>query len=205
MWVIFFLTMLHWFIFEIKNDGMKTKIAVHLADGFEEIEAVSIIDVLRRAEIEVVVISITGKIEVTGAHQLKIFADLLFDQVNYDEIYMIVLPGGMPGAANLDAHAGLRYVIQKFSSENKALSAICAAPLVFGNLGLLEGKQVVCYPGFEKYLKGAEVLSIPVVESGNIITGRGPGAALAFALKIVEKAVSIEKAELLAQQMLVYP
>jgi 4-methyl-5(b-hydroxyethyl)-thiazole monophosphate biosynthesis len=97
----------------------------------------------------------------------------------------------------------LKSVIRKFNAENKPLAAICAAPLVYGNLGILEGKQVVCYPGFEKFLKGAEVLSVPVVESDNFITGRGPAAAINFALKIVEKAVSIEKAEQLRRQMLV--
>lgn len=182
---------------------MKKQIAVHLADGFEEIEAVSIIDVLRRAGLEVLVVSVMQKPEVKGAHQLSIVADILFEQVNYDEIQMIVLPGGMPGAANLDAHTGLKTKIKQFSTENRLLAAICAAPLVFGNLGLLEGKQAVCYPGFEKYLKGAEVLSVPVTESGNIITGRGPGAAIPFALKIVEKLVSKEKASMLADQMLV--
>lgn len=183
--------------------AMKKKIAVHLADGFEEIEAVSIIDVLRRADLDVLVVSVTGKTDVVGAHQITVMADVLFEKVNYDEIYMIVLPGGMPGAANLDAHSGLKSQIRKFVTENKQLAAICAAPLVFGNLGILEGKQAVCYPGFEKYLNGAEVLKIPVVESGNFITGRGPGLAIQFALKIVEKSVSIEKAELLAKQMLV--
>ena len=182
---------------------MKKKIGVHLAEGFEEIEAISIIDVLRRAELDVVVVSVTGKKEVTGAHQIVVLADVLFDQVDYDEIYMIVLPGGMPGAANLDAHAGLKAQITQFNAANKPLAAICAAPLVYGNMGILEGRQAVCYPGFEKYLKGAEVLNIPVAESGNFITGRGPGAAIKFALKIVEKAVSGEKAKLLAQQMLI--
>lgn len=186
-----------------KHRMMKKKIAVHLADGFEEIEAVSIIDVLRRAGLEVVVVSVTGKPEVTGAHQIKIMADVLFEQVNYDEISMIVLPGGMPGATNLDAHEGLKMRIQDFNTSNKYLAAICAAPMVYGNLGILEGKQAVCYPGFEKYLNGAEVLLIQVVESGNVITGRGVGAALEFALKIVEKMVSTDKAELLRTQMLV--
>ena len=182
---------------------MKRKIAVHLADGFEEIEAISIIDVLRRADLDVLVVSVTGKMDVLGAHQIVVMADALFEKVNYDEIYMIVLPGGMPGAANLDAHAGLKCQIMNFVAEKKQLAAICAAPLVFGNLGILEGEKAVCYPGFEGYLKDAEVLKIPVVESGNIITGRGPGVAIQFALKIVEKAVSAEKAELLARQMLV--
>lgn len=186
-----------------KRIAMKKQIAVHLAEGFEEIEAVSIIDVLRRADIKVIVVSVTGKLEVAGAHQLKILADTLFEDVNYNDLFMIVLPGGMPGASNLDAHAGLKAQIKHFSDENKPLAAICAAPLVFGNMGILKGKQVVCYPGFESYLKGAEVLNVPVIESENFITGRGPGAAIQFALKIVEKAVSVEKAELVAKQMLV--
>ncbi|HCY40060.1 MAG TPA: DJ-1 family protein [Prolixibacteraceae bacterium] len=182
---------------------MNKKIAVHLAEGFEEIEAISIIDVLRRADLDVVVTSVTGKLEVTGAHQLKVIADKLFEDVNYNGVSMIVLPGGMPGAANLDAHEGLRAQIVTFNGENKPLAAICAAPLVYGNLGILKGKQAVCYPGFEKFLKGAEVLNSPVAESGNVITGRGPGAAIKFALKLVEKLVSAEKAELIASQMLV--
>lgn len=182
---------------------MTKKIAVHMADGFEEIEAISIIDVLRRAELDVVVTSVTGRLEVTGAHQLKILADKLFEEVNYDDVFMIVLPGGMPGASNLDAHEGLKAQIVKFNNENRPLAAICAAPLVYGNLGILKGKQAVCYPGFEKFLKGAEVLNSPVAESGNVITGRGPGVAIQFALKLVEKLVLAEKAELLASQMLV--
>jgi len=182
---------------------MKKRIAVHLANGFEEIEAISIIDVLRRAGIDVIVVSMTGKLEVTGAHQLKVISDILFDDVNYDGIFMIVLPGGMPGASNLDAHAGLQKQINSFNAENKPLAAICAAPLVFGNLGILKGKQVVCYPGFESYLKGAEILNVPVVESENIITGNGPGSAIEFALKIVEKTVSIDVAKSVSKQMLV--
>jgi len=182
---------------------MDKKIAVHLANGFEEIEAISIIDVLRRADLDVVTISVTGKLEVNGAHQIKVLADELFENVDYSRIFMIVLPGGMPGASNLNAHEGLKAQIVKFNEEKKLLAAICAAPLVYGNLGILNGKQAVCYPGFEKYLKGAEILNQPVAESGNVITGRGPGAAIQFALKLVEKLVSVEKAELLGSQMLV--
>ena len=182
---------------------MNKRIAVHLANGFEEIEAISIIDVLRRAGLDVLTVSVTGKLEVNGAHQIKVLADELFENVDYSRIYMIVLPGGMPGAANLNAHEGLRQKIKMFVAENKQLAAICAAPLVFGNLGILEGRQAVCYPGFENQLKGADILQVPVVESGNIITGRGPGVAIQFALKLVEKLISAEKAELLASQMLV--
>jgi len=182
---------------------MIKKIAVHLAEGFEEIEAISIVDVLRRADVEVIIVSVTDKLEVKGAHDIKVFADMLFEEVDYTDIFMIVLPGGMPGASNLNAHIGLKTQIKYFNAENKQLAAICAAPLVFGNLGILEGKQVVCYPGFESYLKGAEVLITSVMQSGNVITSRGPGTAIRFALKIVEIAVSTEKAKLVASQMLV--
>lgn len=182
---------------------MKKKIAVHLANGFEEIEAITIIDVLRRAELDVVVVSVSGKPKVTGAHKIGVMADVLFENMDYTEVDMIVLPGGMPGASNLNAHEGLKKMILKFDNENKALGAICAAPLVYGNLGLLKGKKAVCYPGFENQLIGASVSMEPVVKSGNIITGRGIGAALKFALSIVSDLVSGEKADLLAKQMLV--
>lgn len=182
---------------------MSKKIAVHLATGFEEIEAISIIDVLRRADLDVLVVSVTGSLDVTGAHKLTVKADVLFENVNYDDVFMIVLPGGMPGSSNLDAHKGLQTQIVKFNNESKSLAAICAAPLVYGNLGILNGKKAACYPGFEKFLKGADVVYDSVVESGNTITGRGPGVAIQFALKLVEKLVSVEKAELLAGQMLV--
>jgi protein deglycase len=182
---------------------MKNKIAVHLANGFEEVEAISIIDVLRRADLDVVTVSVTGEKEVTGTHQIGVLADVLFEDVNYKDISMIILPGGMPGTSNLDAHEGLKFQIQTFTSEGKQLAAICAAPLILGKLGLLKGKKAVCYPGYEKYLYGAEIVSDPVVVAKNIITGKGLGVAVLFALKIVEKLVSLEKAEILAKQMIV--
>lgn len=182
---------------------MIKKIAVHLANGFEEIEAITIVDVLRRAELDVLVVSVSGKLEVIGAHKIAVLADIMFENVNYKNVEMIILPGGMPGASNLNAHEGLKKMILKFNGENKPLGAICAAPLVYGNLGLLKGKKAVCYPGFEDQLNGAEVLMVPVIKSGNIITGRGIGAALKFALSIVEDLISKEKADLLAKQMLV--
>jgi 4-methyl-5(b-hydroxyethyl)-thiazole monophosphate biosynthesis len=181
---------------------MKRKIAIHLAEGFEEVEAVSIIDLLRRADLEVLMVSMSGKAEVKGAHSITVKANILFEDVNYSDIYMIVLPGGMPGASNLDAHQGLKNQIKQFNEQGKPLAAICAAPMVYGNLGILKGKQAVCFPGFEKYLNGAEVLTVPVMESGNIITGRGVGTALEFALKLIEKAVSLEKARQIGQQIL---
>ncbi len=185
-----------------ENSRDMKKVAVHLAEGFEEIEAITIIDVLRRADLDVTVVSVTGHELVSGAHQLQVKTDVLFESLNYNLVDMIVLPGGMPGADNLNSHEGLRKNILKFNQEGKPLGAICAAPLVFGQLGLLKGKRAVCYPGFENQLEGAEVMMEPVVKSGNITTGRGIGAALQFSLQLVEDLISKEKAQDLAKQML---
>ncbi len=179
------------------------KIAVHLAEGFEEIEAVSIIDVLRRAEIDVTVVSITEKQEVTGSHGIKIIADQLFNAINYELIDMIILPGGMPGASNLDNHLGLREQILNFHENKKLLGAICAAPLVFGSLGILKNKSATCYPGFENQLHGAIVTRESIEVADNIITAKGAGVAIDFALKIVELLKGKELANKLAQKMIV--
>jgi 4-methyl-5(b-hydroxyethyl)-thiazole monophosphate biosynthesis len=179
------------------------KIAVQLATGFEEIEAVTIIDVLRRAGLDVTTVSMTDNLQVTGSHQIPVVADKLFSEVNYSEIDVLVLPGGMPGAKNLDGHDGLRKQVLQFHKEGKLLGAICAAPLVLGHLGILEGEKAVSYPGYEKELFGAEVLYEPTIRSGNIVTGRGAGVAMQFSLKLVEELVSKEKADELAKAMIV--
>lgn len=180
-----------------------TKIAVQLAAGFEEIEAISIIDVLRRAEITVTVISVTNKLEVTGAHAIKILADQIFEETNFKDFDMIVLPGGMPGALNLKNHKGLQEQILNFHKQGKPLGAICAAPMVLGNLGILKNETATCYPGFEDQLKEAKVSENKVERSGNIITGKGAGVAIEFALKIVELFKGEELANELAVKMIV--
>lgn len=162
------------------------KITVHLAKGFEEIEAVSIIDVLRRADIEVVIVSVTGRLEVTGSHHIKLTADELFENIDYKYVDMIILPGGLPGANNLKNHIGLQKQILDFHKKGKPLGAICAAPLVFGNLGILKEKNATCYPGFEDQLVGANVTGEDVEVADTIITGKGAGVAIKFALKIIE-------------------
>ncbi len=179
------------------------KIAVHLAEGFEEIEAISIIDVLRRAGFDVEVVSMNKTMEVNGAHDITVKTDVVFEKVDYDIIDMIVLPGGMPGSRNLQAHEGLQQQILNFHETDKPLGAICAAPLVFGNLGLLEGKVATCYPGFESELKGASVSGNSVEQSGTIVTGKGAGVAINFALKIVEMFKGKEVADDLAKKMIV--
>lgn len=180
-----------------------TKIAVLLAEGFEEIEAVSIIDVLRRAEFKVSTISITENLTVNGAHNIKVIADQLFDVTNFNDFNMIVLPGGMPGATNLKNHPGLQKQIIDFHKNGKPLGAICAAPLVFGNLGILKNKKATCYPGFENQLVGAIATGENVELSGNIITGKGAGVAIEFALKIAEILKGKKLADDLAEKMIV--
>ena len=179
------------------------KLAVQLAEGFEEIEAVTIIDVLRRASFDVTVVSITKKLEVTGSHSIIIFADQLFKNVDYSLIDMIILPGGMPGATNLNNHAGLQEQILNFNKNNKPLGAICAAPIVFGNLGILKNKNATCYPGFENKLEGATITGNNIELAGNIVTGKGAGVAMEFALKIVEMFKGKEFADELGAKMIV--
>jgi 4-methyl-5(b-hydroxyethyl)-thiazole monophosphate biosynthesis len=178
-------------------------IAVHLAEGFEEIEAISIIDVLRRADFDVNIVSISGNFVVTGSHNIKIMADSLFESIDYNLIDMIVLPGGMPGTKNLNNHQELKNQILNFYENGKLLGAICAAPMVFGNLGILEGKKATCYPGFENELIGAKTTGRAVEQAGKIITGKGAGVAIDFALKIVEILKGKELAKELAEKMVV--
>ncbi len=179
------------------------QITIHLAEGYEEIEAITIIDVLRRAGLNVVTVSITGNLIVKGSHHIEVKADLLFDEVDYTKGKMIILPGGMPGAKNLNEHEGLRSQIIEYQKNGKYLAAICAAPLVFGNLGIMEGRRAVCYPGYEAYLNGAEILALPYVVDNKVITGRGVGAALRFSLEIVRIMAGEEKAIQLRKAMLI--
>ena len=181
---------------------MKT-IFVFLAEGFEEIEALTPVDVLRRAGLAVQTVSVMDGQVVVGAHGVPVVSDLMFDEINPESAEMILLPGGLPGATNLDAHEGLSQLILNFAAAEKPLAAICAAPLVFGNRGLLAGKKATCYPGFETYLQGAEYTAALVEKDGNFITGKGPGAALEFAFAIVEKYCGIGKVNELKQGMMI--
>ena len=179
------------------------KAYVHFAEGFEEIEALTIIDVLRRAEIPTEMVSVTGHRQVSGAHGIKIIADIVFEDVDYNNAAIVILPGGLPGAKNLQDHAGLSKVLEEKAAKNEPIAAICAAPMVLGELGLLEGRDAACYPGFEEHLTGASVKYDLSVKSGNIITGRGPGAALNFSLQIVEDLKGKVVADELAKGMIV--
>ena len=160
---------------------------VHLAYGFEELEALSVVDLLRRVEVPVQLVSVTGEKLVKGAHGIGVEADILFEEADYESCEMIVLPGGLPGTFGLRDHEGLTDKIREFAAAGKKLSAICAAPLVFGGLGILEGKKATIYPGMEDHLTGAEPAGKRVVKDGNIITSQGPGTAMYFALAITEE------------------
>jgi 4-methyl-5(b-hydroxyethyl)-thiazole monophosphate biosynthesis len=179
------------------------KAFIHLAEGFEEIEALTIVDVLRRAEIPSIMISVTGKLEVKGAHGITILADILFENADYSEAVVLILPGGMPGSKNLNAHEGLKKKLKEFHDRGERVAAICAAPLVLGGLGILEGIEAACYPGYEDQLTGAKLRYDPAVKSGRIITSRGPGTAFDFSLTIVEDLKGKEAADQLARNMLV--
>lgn len=162
------------------------KIGIFMADGCEEIEGLAVVDLVRRAKMEIIMISITDNREVTGSHQVTFLTDELAKDVNFDELDGIVLPGGMPGTLHLGADKTVDTVIRKYAAEGKLLAAICAAPSVPGAAGLLNGKHATCHPGFEDKLTGAITSEQAVVTDGNIITSRGMGTAVDFGLEIVK-------------------
>lgn len=170
-------------MYNVKLNYME--VFVFLANGFEEIEAITTIDVLRRGNLKVNTVSIYDEKVVTGAHGIPVTADMTFQDSDFSNGSMLILPGGMPGASNLNAHDGLKNLLSFYFESGKNVSAICAAPLVLGGLGILKGKKVTCYPGFESQLTGAVVTGNPVEKDGTIITGRGPGFAIEFALALV--------------------
>lgn len=156
-----------------------------MADGFEEVEGLTVVDLVRRAGIELKTVSVMGRIEVTGAHGIEVKADCLFEDMK-EPAEMLILPGGVPGTPNLKAHKGLQQLICKSAEQGIYLAAICAAPTVYGELGLLKGKKATCYPGLENGLLGAEVVYDNVAADGNFITSRGVGTAIDFSLRLVE-------------------
>ncbi|MFV0343078.1 MAG: DJ-1 family glyoxalase III [Anaerocolumna sp.] len=169
-----------------------------LAEGFEEIEALTVVDLLRRAEIDITTVSITGHKKVTGSHQIIVEADDLYENANYKEAGMLVLPGGMPGTKHLGEHEALVQLLKEFHSQDKNIAAICAAPSVLGANGILKGKKATCYPGFEDKLIDAIYTGSKAEEDGNIITGKGMGTAIDFSLKIIEKLRDKSTAEKIA-------
>lgn len=178
-----------------------------LASGFEEIEALTAVDVLRRAGIPVKTVSITSALQVTGAHGITVTADVIFDNTHFSTPGWIILPGGMPGATNLYEFAPLRGLLHRQAeSADGRIAAICAAPaVVLGQLGLLNGVRATCYPGFEKLMDGAEIQAAPVSVDGKFVTGNGPSSALRWALTIVQETLGTRVAVQIANDMLLYP
>lgn len=176
---------------------MKKKVLLFLAEGFEEIEAIAPIDILRRADIIVQTVSISDSLNVKGSHGIVVKADVLFKDVDFSNTKMLILPGGMPGTSNLNEHSELKVKLTEFDEDGKYIAAICAAPSVLGQLGMLKGKRAVCYPGWEEKLKGAYTSEHRIEIDNNIITARGAGVAIEFALALV----SILKSKSLAKEL----
>lgn len=155
-----------------------------LAEGFEEIEALTPLDILRRADINVKTVGIGGKI-ITGAHSIPVTADITVDEVDFENIDAVILPGGMPGTLNLKANETVIKAVLTANNCGKLVAAICAAPSILGGLGLLDNREAICYPGFEDELKGAVISKNNLAVSGNIITAAGAGVAAEFGFEIL--------------------
>lgn len=180
------------------------KVGVFFGTGYEEIEALTVVDLLRRVNIETLCISIDNQKQVMGTHNINVDMDAGIDEVDFDSLDMIVCPGGMPGTKNLEACEELTAQIKRFYEEGKLIGAICAAPMIFGHMGLLEGRKACIFPGMEENLIGAEVVYDDVAQSEHVITSRGMGTAIAFGLKIIENLLDKETADSLGKKIVFY-
>ncbi|AKA70349.1 DJ-1 family glyoxalase III [Clostridium scatologenes] len=178
------------------------KAIVLLAKGFEEVEALTVVDVLRRGGVHCITCSIDGEEEVLGSHSIHVKANNLLEKVDVNKYDAVVIPGGMPGASNLRDSEKVIELVKKFNKENKIVAAICAGPIVLGRAGVLDGKKGTSYPGFEEQLGEVVYSEDMVVQDGNIITSRGPATAIYFAFKILESLEGIKIAENLREAML---
>ena len=179
-----------------------SRIGIFMANGCEEIEGLTVVDIARRAGIEIDTISITGADEVTSSHKVTFKTDTTKEEADFSQYDGIVLPGGMPGTTNLGADETVNKVIKEFAAQGKLVAAICAAPSVLGQAGLLEGKKATCFPGFEDKLTGAEFTEDKVAVAGNIITSRGMGTTIPFALEIVKYLIDEETADTVAGKIM---
>jgi protein deglycase len=175
-------------------------VAIFFADGFEEIEAVTVYDILKRADVETISVGVGSK-NIEGSHGLRVTTDIEISEIDAKTLEMAVLPGGMPGTKNLGDSKKLKEILAKLCVEKKRIAAICAAPSILGSLGLLEDHEAVCYPGFEKYLKGAVLSRKCVITDENITTSKGPGTAVDFGLELVRILKGEKKRNELARSM----
>ena len=176
------------------------KVMIPFAEGFEEIEALTVVDVLRRAGIQVDTVGVVGSV-ILSAHGVRMMVDKRLNEINPDEYDAIILPGGNPGYINLGRSSKVIEMIKKFNSKNKLIAAICGAPSILARERLLDDKKATIYPGNEKLL--AYPRGNPVVVDGNIITSQGPGTAMEFALKIVEKLLNPATVEKLKKELVI--
>ena len=178
------------------------QIAIFFAKGYEEIEALAVVDICRRCGLTIDMVSVTEEMQVEGAHGIVVAMDKTFSQVDFDKYDMIVLPGGGEGTRNLEAHQELMAQVDAFYKAGKYVGAICAAPSIFGHRGILKGRKACCYPSFESHLEGAEVTAGPVEVSDNVITSRGMGTAIPFGLAIAALFCGEDKAEEMAKTII---
>lgn len=178
------------------------RVVVLLADGFEEVEAMAVVDVLRRGEVDVVIAGLHSG-PVSSARKVRVVPDSVIDSITVGDFDMIVLPGGQPGADNLNADPRVRDLVRQFYANGKLTAAICAAPYVLANAGVLDGRHATAFPAYRDRLGTAVYEEKAVVEDGNVLTSRGPGTALAFGLAIVAKLKGQEKARKVQDAMLI--
>lgn len=178
-----------------------SRVCVFFATGYEEVEALSVVDLLVRAKIDVDMVSVTDSLSVTSSHGVRVMMNKTLRDVDFTQVEMIVLPGGMPGTTNLEETDKLMAQVDDFVASERWVAAICAAPTILGHRGHLEGREACCYPGKEAELTGAKISYEKVCVDGHIITSRGAGTALAFGLKIVEVIKGQKQAEALAESI----
>lgn len=184
---------------------MYKTIFVLIAEGFEEVEALTPLDLLRRVGINALLVSCSDRLAVRGAHGIKMVCDTLIDNLedeDVEEAFGVILPGGLPGAENLRDSEGVKYILRDMMAARKMVAAICAAPIALKAADVIEGRRITSYPGFEDQLAGAKYIDENVVIDGNLITSRGPALAMDFSLAIVEHLCGTEKRHSLAKELL---
>lgn len=181
-----------------------SRVCVFFGTGYEEIEALTVVDILRREKIQTDMVSVTGKQTVIGSHGISVEMDMQLEEVDFSQVDMIVLPGGAAGVEVLENCHMLMQQVDTFLQSGKPVAAICAAPSILGHKGYLKGKKAVVYPTFESHLAGAEVMKAPAIQDGNIITGRGMGCSIPFALKLVEYFKGKEECRKLAEKIVFF-
>lgn len=177
------------------------KLAIFLADGFEEIEGLTVVDLCRRAGLDITMVSIGESLMVKGSHGIQVKADIRLQEADFNSLDMIILPGGKAGTANLEQCGPLLEQTDAFYQAGKYVAAICAAPSILAHRGILDGRKACCYPSFEQHLAKAELVREPAVVSGNVITGRGMGCSIPFGLAIIGVCCGQEKADEIAAQI----